>query len=500
MTSRVSRRAVLAGLLGLVSSGPALAGAPLTSLRPRPRGPGGRARLAGRPEGMLAKSGLSGDVAWAVADVKSGLRLESVAGARALPPASVTKAVTALYALDTLGPEYRFSTRVLAAGPVQNGVLQGDLILEGGGDPTLDTDGLARLAAAMKAKGLHEVRGRFLVLDGALPYVRSIDEGQPDHVGYSPAVSGIALNYNRVHFEWRRGGNGAYAVTMDARTERYRPDVAVAKMRVVKRDLPVYTYSEKQGQDHWTVASGALGQGGARWLPVRQPAAYAGEVFATMARANGIVLPPARIVQSFSGTGTALAEVRSATLQILLRDTLKYSNNLMAEMIGLTATARRQGRRPASLRASAAEMSRWAERNFGMKNTRLVDHSGLGEASEMTADDLVGALLAVRKRGVLRPLLKPVELRDAKGRVIRNHPIKVDAKTGTLNFVSGLGGFMTAADGTELAFAIFAADTGRRAGLSRAERERPEGARSWNRRAKAFQQKLIERWGYLYGS
>ena len=135
-----------------------------------------------------------------------------------------------------------------------------------------------------------------------------------------------------------------------------------------------------------------------------------------------------------------------------------------------------------------------------MKNTRLVDHSGLGDASKMTADDLVGALVAVRKRGILRPLLKPIALRDSKGRVVRNHPIKVNAKTGTLNFVSGLGGFMTAADGTELAFAIFAADTQRRAGISRAERERPEGARGWNRRAKAFQQKLIERWGYLYGS
>lgn len=500
MTTWISRRNLLAGLAGLMAGGPALAEAPKTSRRPKLRGPGGRARLAGRPEGMLAKSGLSGDVSWAVADVKSGLRLESVDGGRSLPPASVTKAVTALYALDTLGPQYRFTTRVLATGTLSNGVLNGDLILEGGGDPTLDTDGLARLAAAMKAKGLREVKGRFLVLDGALPYVRSIDEGQPDHVGYSPAISGIALNFNRVHFEWRRGGNGAYSVSMDARTERYRPDVTIARMRVVKRDMPVYTYSERQGRDTWTVASKALGKGGSRWLPVRQPGAYAGEVFATLARANGIVLSQARVVTSLSGKSTVLAQAQSASLEVLLRDTLKFSNNLMAEMIGLTATAKRQGRRPNSLRSSAAEMSRWAERTLGMKNTRLVDHSGLGDASKMTADDLVGALVAVRKRGNLRPLLKPIALRDSKGRVVRNHPIKVNAKTGTLNFVSGLGGFMTAADGTELAFAIFSADTQRRAGISRAERERPEGARGWNRRAKAFQQKLIERWGYLYGS
>ena len=84
--------------------------------------------------------------------------------------------------------------------------------------------------------------------------------------------------------------------------------------------------------------------------------------------------------------------------------------------------------------------------------------------------------------------------------VVKNHPIKVDAKTGTLNFVAGLGGFMTAADGTELAFAIFAADTDIRSRIKRADRERPQGARSWNGRAKALQQALIRRWGALYGS
>ena len=59
---------------------------------------------------------------------------------------------------------------------------------------------------------------------------------------------------------------------------------------------------------------------------------------------------------------------------------------------------------------------------------------------------------------------------------------------------------MTAADGTELAFAIFTADTARRDRIRRADREVPEGARAWNRKSKQLQQKLIERWGRVYGS
>ena len=145
-------------------------------------------------------------------------------------------------------------------------------------------------------------------------------------------------------------------------------------------------------------------------------------------------------------------------------------------------------------------MSDWAARKYGMKDSRLVDHSGLGDASRMTPDDLVTVLIAAHGAGQLKPLLKPFPMRDRKGRVLKSHPIKVLAKTGTLNFVSGLGGFMTAADGTELAFAIFAANTTARSRIKRADRERPPGARGWNRKAKALQQMLIERWGSVYGS
>ncbi len=82
----------------------------------------------------------------------------------------------------------------------------------------------------------------------------------------------------------------------------------------------------------------------------------------------------------------------------------------------------------------------------------------------------------------------------------KGHPIKVRAKTGTLNFVSGLAGYMTAKDGTELAFAIFVADTRAREKIKRNDRDRPQGARGWNKRAKVLQQRLIERWGAVYGS
>ena len=58
---------------------------------------------------------------------------------------------------------------------------------------------------------------------------------------------------------------------MDARSERVVPPVRMARMTRGSRETPLFTFAEAGGIDTWTVASGALGKGGSRWLPVRQP-------------------------------------------------------------------------------------------------------------------------------------------------------------------------------------------------------------------------------------
>ena len=239
MTGRITRRALLTGLAAVGASA-ASTNAPLTSLRPMPRGgfaPPSVFEIAGEAR-------LSGRIAFAVADVATGHILESLNPSLPLPPASVTKAPTALYALETLGPRHRFTTRLVATGPVAGGRLDGDLILAGSGDPTLDTDGLGQLAADLKALGIHEVTGAFRIDASALPRVPWIDPNQPDHVGYNPTIGAVNLNYNRVHFEWKRA-SGRYDVTMEARALRYSPRVEVARVDLVDRSLPVFTYEAR---------------------------------------------------------------------------------------------------------------------------------------------------------------------------------------------------------------------------------------------------------------
>lgn len=488
------RRAFLAGLLASAAT-PMTAGVLDRSLRPPMRTIGSDGASFATADALVSKAKLSGDVGFAVADAKTGLMLETRAETSRAAPASVTKAITALYALDVLGPDHRFATQLLRTGPLENGVLKGDLVLAGGGDPTLGTDDLATLAAAMKDTGLREVRGNFVIFDGALASAWSIDTDQPDHVSYNPAISGIALNFNRVHFEWKRSSAG-FAVTMDARSERYRPDVAMARMKIADRASPVFTYSNGVDRENWTVAKAALGTGGARWLPVRKPALYAADVFATMARSHGIVLK-SPTVTSRPVEGAVLAQHFSGSLRSILEDMLRYSTNITAEMVGMSASARRLGSVP-TLRTSAAEMNAWAKAELGMQSPALVDHSGLGAANRLSPQDMVRSLVRAHQTEQLRPILKQITLRDAKGRPNKGHALTVEAKTGTLNFVSCLAGYLTVPDGRVLAFAMFTADETQRALIPREDRERPPGARSWNQRSKALQQSLLERWGQVY--
>lgn len=503
MSVTFSRRAILVGLFSSAAS-VALAEAPLLSPRPNARTrtvdgapqtspiPRIAPRLRASTEEIIAAANLDGTVACVLANADTGEILEQIDAGIALPPASVTKAVTALYALDALGGAFQFVTRIYTTGPVEVGVLRGDLILAGGGDPTLSADHLAEMADALKAAGVTEVTGRFLCWRGALPYAEEIEPSQLDHLGYNPAVSGLNLNYNRVHFEWKRL-SGNWQVSMDARTENPGPPVSMARVRIVDRGSPVFA---TDAPDSWTVARSALGNGGSRRMPVRQPALYAGDVFQTLAGGAGVTLPAPEVIDDLPEDREEFVQHRSGTLRTILQEMLLYSTNLTAEICGLAAT-QATFRTSLDIKASAAQMTRWISQKYGIE-CDFVDHSGLSESNRVSGGDMVKLLLAVGPDSPLRPIMRRIAMTDQDNNSLEDYPIEVRAKTGTLNFVSALAGYIKTAEGSDLVFTIFVADLNRRERGKETGDEVPEGAAAWNRRAKRLQQRLLQRWGLVH--
>jgi D-alanyl-D-alanine carboxypeptidase/D-alanyl-D-alanine-endopeptidase (penicillin-binding protein 4) len=439
---------------------------------------------------VLASSGLAALSGFAVADLDGGT-IEAHRAEAALPPASVAKLVTALYALEALGPGYRFRTAVLAAGPVEGGRLRGDLVLAGSGDPVLDTDALGGLAQALRMRGLAAVDGRLVVTAGALPEIVRIDDDQPDEAGYNAAVSGMNLNFNRVFLAWGPGRAGP-ELAFSAPGERFGAPVAGVAAELAAAG-PMRHRSEG-GREIWTLPRQGLAGRGSIWLPVRTPGAYAGEVFARLASDAGLVLPPAAVVAEAAGAPLALRE--SPPLDRMLQDMLRYSTNLTAEVLGLRA-AQARGARPDGLDASGAAMTGWARARFGLSRIAFANHSGLSDRSSVTAGEMVALLGGAVELG-LPELMRERPILGADREPVEIGGVRVVAKTGTLNFASGLAGYMTGR--RRLAFAIFAADPAARARVPPEQRDDPPGAAAWAARARAQEQALLRRWAALYAA
>lgn len=494
----VGRRWVLGGLLAGAAA-PVWAEAPSVSLRPRARPD---LSVKGKPAdpgaaALVQAAKLTGVVGYCVVDLASGQVLEAAGEAQEMPPASVTKAVTTAFALEKLGVEHRFVTRVMRTGSVVNGRLDGDLILAGGGDPTFDTDKMGDLVAALAASGLREVTGKFIAYAGALPERAEIASDQPDFVGYNPAISGLMLNFNRVNFVWKAVNDG-YSLAMNAEGARFVPPVSMARVQVVDRDVPVFAYEAGAARDNWSVARRALGREGSRWLPVRHAATYVAEVFQTLCAAQGIKLPEAEVVYALPAAAEIVRH-ESEVLPDLLRKMLKFSTNLTAEAVGLTASG------AGTLEGSAAVMTAWARRRFGVRAV-FGDHSGLGPKTRISPAEMVRVMIKARqdqRLSLLHDLLKTADLPSADGKPAAKAAkpgsvARVSAKSGTMNFVSNLSGYVDAPGGRSLAFAIFTADVPRREAVPVWNRESPEGDKAWVKRAHRLQGQLLNRWGQAF--
>ncbi|MEM7188841.1 MAG: D-alanyl-D-alanine carboxypeptidase/D-alanyl-D-alanine-endopeptidase [Pseudomonadota bacterium] len=444
---------------------------------------------------------LSGRTGWMLIDLDTGQVLDAHNADIAFAPASVAKLPTAAFALDALGPTHRFETQVLATAPVAGGRIDGDLILRGGGDPELDTDALADLAASLRAKGLSRISGQLIADGTAITQVAEIDRDQAADASYNASVSGLNLNFNRVHVKWdARKGKGTLSV--EAEAERLSPQVDVVRVAVAPaKGRPLFSLTTAGGRESWVMAQEAYRGRAARWLPVKRPEPYAGEVFRTVARSAGVNLPAPTIGQAPEGA-TLLTVQRSRPLGDILRRMLRYSTNVTAEVTGAAAT-RAVGVEAPTLAHSADIMNAWAASVAGFPigdpGFRFENHSGLSTESRVSPRRMVELLAALGRRSA-DPGARHGRLPGGIAGYLRVHnvaakdvPLDYDrlsvvAKTGTMNFIRGLAGYIATPRGKRLAFAIFSNDLARRApGGQRVNRR-------WMGRAKGLERALIRSW------
>ena len=155
---------------------------------------------------VLADAGLPADaLGLVVAPVAPGARYVAHGAQRPMQPGSTMKLVTTLVGLEQLGPTWRGTTRLLAAGPIRDGVLHGDLVLQGGADMDLTWQTLQTMLQRARSRGLMEVRGA-LVLDRSAFQPTRLDVGVPPfddatEFGYNVIPDALLLGNNLLRVE-----------------------------------------------------------------------------------------------------------------------------------------------------------------------------------------------------------------------------------------------------------------------------------------------------------
>jgi D-alanyl-D-alanine carboxypeptidase/D-alanyl-D-alanine-endopeptidase (penicillin-binding protein 4) len=452
-----------------------------------PDGRTAAAVVASRPPGTA--------IGYLLIDLGTGQALAGLNPDLPLIPASTAKLATAIVALDVLGPEHRFRTEVLAEGPIANGVLHGDLILRGGGDPALDVADLLDLAVRLANRGVRYVDGGFLVDDSALPRLSEIEPTQPPEAAYNPGIGALSLAFNRVRVAWRGGGH-IEAVALPPLHEAEFEPVAPGR-------LPpggVQLKSEDARAVVWQVAD----RGRRRQiteLPVKDPGLHAARVFRQLAGAQGISLAPPQRGTTPSGA-YVVAVHESVPLRYLMRDMLVYSNNMMAETIGLSAAAR-LGDVSGGLHTAGDLLLGHLARlmpEVDWQGAALGNHSGLDGTARLTPRQLA-ALVRYGWQSDALPALLPgggwsgtlTRRFDGTGQALR-----VWAKTGTLNYGSALAGYLFPTTDRPAIFVTMVADTGAREAYDTLLPYPGPGAQkaaaAWLGRARALQDALVESW------
>ena len=422
-------------------------------------------------------------------------------------PASVMKLVTTYAGLDILGPDFTWKTRIYTDGALNNGVLDGNLVVRGGGDPKLVVERISELFAQVRAKGVREVRGD-LLLDHSVFNLQAKNPADFDDEPlrpYNAAPDGLLVNFKSLIFTF--SPDEANRRTL-VRTE---PPIAQVDL---PQEVPLAQAAATCGD--WRSALRAdfsdpsrvrfggryAASCGEKVWPVAyvQPQVYAGRVLQAMWLAS---MPSA----SFSSAATAndsaktslngqtredklpptaklLLSSDSLPLREVIADINKFSNNVMAQQLFLSLSAyparkaslpsstdtaapseatpaptNGPATRRASFEASQKTLAAWWKKTLPHAKAPLLDNgSGLSRKERASAQSLSDLLHLAAASPHAEVFANSLGIAGIDGTVLRmrdRNPAaqalgRAQLKTGTLKDVAAIAGYANTLSGQRL--------------------------------------------------
>lgn len=373
-------------------------------------------------------------------------------------PASLMKLFTTYAGLSLLGPEHVWRNRIYTDGPVRHGVLHGNLIVRGSGDPKLVVERLAALIAQVQAAGVHEVRGD-IVLDRSVFDLLERNEPFDDEPlrPYNVSPDGLLLNFKAVIFKFTPDAASGLAQV------QFEPPIAGLSVPSqvpmsqtscsdwrgqLKADFsqPLQVsfagrYPARCGEQEWPVA-----------FPV--PEQYALRVIQAMWLGAGGRLQGQVRYGVRPSSAALLLEAPSLTLAEIIQDINKFSNNVMAQQLFLSLSSGPHA--PGQFAASHGRMSQWWQRQFAGIEAPLLDNgSGLSRIERSSAQALTALLQAAHAGPHAQPFIDSLSIAGVDGttaRIKHRHPQspligQAWLKTGSLRDVASVAGYVQGQSG-----------------------------------------------------
>lgn len=385
-------------------------------------------------------------IAFCLLDEEGEVLFASDLARTALTPASSLKTVTTAAALEILGPEFVFETKLATTAALgEDGFVEGDIVIVGGGDPTLSREDLVEMAGAAIKAGLTGVAGRVVVDTSIFPANPVSDHWVWGDVGngYGAGAFGLNLEHNRVAIRFEPGAEEGAPAAVSG--HGLVPAGVTWKNFVVTGPAGsgdgVVVYSEPFGRRLTLRGTVPLGESGFTVSAANpDPPACAIEIVQRALVAGGVRFSD-RIGPFPDRIQATLATHRSGPLPAIVDHIHRVSDNLEAQSVFLTIGRVKQ------MEPATAIREFWESAGVQFEGLRLIDGSGLARANMIRPIDLARVVHAAKRAASGDRFYQSLsEYLDGD----------VRAKLGGMSGVNTQAGFLRTTSGRELAFAFMA--------------------------------------------
>ena len=395
-------------------------------------------------------------------DVETGNPVLEWRGDTARNPASTIKLLTTLVGLDILGPAYRWRTDVFADGEINNGRLDGDLVLKGYGDPYLVTERVWQLLQRIRRAGVQEITGD-LLLDDSWFDVGHDDPAAFDRQplrAYNVAPNALLMNFKVVRYWFEPDlESGAVDVQMDPVLDNLRVEnklgLSNGSCRGYQRGITITT---NESDDEVTF-SGRFPNGCKRYAMDRTALshnAFAYGLFDSMWRDSGGSLGGQWRNVVVEDDAEPLLSFTSLPLSEMIARINKHSNNVMARQLLYTLGAEVNGV-PGTEESGRAAISSWlADKGLGSTDIAIANGAGLSRETRTTAKDMAAMLQFAWRQPYMPEYLASLSLSGLDGTLRRRFSNtdlvgKAHLKTGSMDHVTAIAGYLQSKSGRRFA-------------------------------------------------